>query len=186
VDFATIKANVRIVDVLARRGISLRYNGEWGSAVCPLPTHKPGDRDKTFQVNVKQNYFKCWSASCNEKAGKKGGDVINLVALLENCSEYEAAKKLSEMFHIENEKAALRIVERPASLREKPVKDSQKHSTSSDSVQPEMKYMASIDQWFDELIKPRGEESEEAYWLRLRKSVKQKLVESFRAGKAQR
>jgi len=178
VDFARIK-EIRIVEVLAKRGISLRYNGEWGSAVCPLPSHKPGDKDRTFQVNTRQNYFKCWSASCNEKAGKKGGDVINLVALLENCSEYNAAKQLAEMFHIGNEKAAQHIAKRP----ENPANGTSKR-TESNSTSPAgaVNYMASIDIWFDDTFKPLPDEDQDAYWKRARKAVKSKLIESYKAG----
>jgi hypothetical protein len=42
--------------------------------------------------------------------------------------------------------------------------------------------MASIDLWFDETCRPVEGESEMQFWTRLRKSVKSKLVESFRAG----
>lgn len=175
-DFATIKANVRIVDVLAKRGISLRYNGEWGSAVCPLPTHKSGDKDKTFQVNVAQNYWKCWSNSCNEKAGKKGGDVINLVALLDDCSEYNAAKKLADLFTIE--KAAEHIAQRPQQQNTK------RTVSNHDSPSVEVKgYMADVDVWFDAMIAQGEQESSEAYLHRVRNAIKNRLVESFRAGK---
>lgn len=182
-DFAAIKANVRIVDVLGKRGIPLRYNGEWGSARCPLPSHKAGDTDKTFQVNVHQNYFKCWSKSCNEKAGKKGGDVINLVALLDHCSEGDAAKKLSEMFNVGNEKAAQHIAARPK--RNETSKGTEKNRTSpSESVKPDTKgYMADVDAWFDELVKRGTNETDEIYLKRLRNGVKAKLIESFKTGK---
>jgi hypothetical protein len=127
-------------------------------------------------VNTKQNYWKCWSASCNDKAGKKGGDCINFISLMENCSQLDAAKKLAEMFHA-NEKAALHIAERPKETQ--PVKDSPKSNAGSDSVKP---YMASIDLWCDETFKPVEGEDDSSYWARVRKSVKSKLVESFRAG----
>lgn len=192
-DFATIKANVRIVDVLGRRGISLRYNGEWGSAVCPLPTHKSGDRDKTFQVNVKQNYFKCWSASCNEKAGKKGGGVINLVALLENCSEYDAAKKLVEMFHVGasvatsksepaaklSTKTAQQIAGRDVVGKQTHHKDSPDDPSASDSVKD---YMSEVDAWLDALFKRAEGESDDAYRKRLLNGIKGRLIGSYRAG----
>jgi DNA primase len=173
-DFQHIK-EIRITDVCGRYGISLRFGPEWASAKCPLPTHKDGDKDRTFQVNTKQNYWKCWSASCNEKAGKKGGDIINFVSLMENCSQLDAAKKLSEMFHV-NEKAALHMAERPKQT------EHQKDSKDDSSPAVAVNYMASIDQWFDETFKPLEGETDEDYWKRARKTVKSKLVESFRAG----
>ena len=77
-DFSELK-KIRIPEVLSRYGVSLRYRGEWASAPCPLPTHKTGDKARTFTVNLQQNYWRCFSESCNEKnGGRKGGDVINL------------------------------------------------------------------------------------------------------------
>lgn len=98
-DFQRIK-EIPIADVCARYKIALRYRGEWGSAMCPLPTHKQGEREKTFSISTAKNYWKCFSASCNEKAGCKGGDVINLVALMGGCSQLAAAKTLAEWFHV--------------------------------------------------------------------------------------
>jgi len=94
-DFAELK-KIRITDVVARYGIRLQFKGEWTSAPCPLPTHKAGDKSKSFTINLPLNYWRCFSASCNEKnEGRKGGDVINFVALMENCRERDAALKLA-------------------------------------------------------------------------------------------
>jgi hypothetical protein len=62
----------------------------------------------------------------------------------------------------------------------------QRTISQSDASSDSVKYMAGIDQWFDDLFKPRGDESDEDYRKRLLKSVKAKLIESFRSGKAQR
>jgi hypothetical protein len=175
VDFAEIKSRVRITDVCLRYGVKLRFNGDWGSAPCPLPSHKPGDKDKTFQVSISGNYFKCWSASCNEKAGAKGGDCINLVALHDGISQYDAAKKLSEWFGIETKTA-------PHIGARRETKPTQKDSKDFTSPAVAVNYMASIDQWFDETFKPLPDEEDENYWKRVRKAVKSKLVDSYRAG----
>jgi DNA primase len=178
-DFARLKA-IPISDVVGRYGIQLRYRAEWGSAICPLPSHKKGEKEKTFSVNTLQNYWKCFSASCNETAGCKGGDTINFVALMDGSTQLAAAKKLAEWFNIGETKSALHIVGRS--------KETEHQKTYPDPSTPPdtVKYMASIDQWFDELIKPLGDESEADYWKRLLKDVKAKLIESFRSGKAQR
>jgi hypothetical protein len=36
-----------------------------------LPAHKQGDRAKSFSINVRDNYWRCFSASCNENNGGK-------------------------------------------------------------------------------------------------------------------
>ncbi|MGH7783409.1 MAG: CHC2 zinc finger domain-containing protein, partial [Candidatus Binatia bacterium] len=97
-NFEEIK-KIRIIEVCARYGIALRYRGDYANGVCKLPTHKQGDKTRTFSVNVAENYWRCFSDSCNAKnQGRKGGDVINLVALLENCSEFQAAEKLATWY----------------------------------------------------------------------------------------
>src|ERR1019366_2262100 len=109
-DFKEIK-QIRITDVLGRYHVALKFKGQWATCICPLPTHKAGDKGRNFSVNVAQNYWRCFSESCNaNNGGKKGGDVINLVALLENCRESEAAQKLATWYGIE--KAAPRIEKR--------------------------------------------------------------------------
>jgi hypothetical protein len=178
-DFAAVKL-IRVTDVCARYGISLRFGSEWASAKCPLPTHKAGDNDRTFQVNVKENYWKCWSQSCNEKAGKKGGDVINLVALLDNSTEYAAAKKLADMFNIENKTASHMEKRREEPSKVKHQKDSSDHSSLTDKVKG---YMADVDAWFDQMIVQGDQESNDDYRHRVRNAIKTRLVESFRAGK---
>ena len=46
--------------------------------------------------------------------------------------------------------------------------------------------MASVDAWYDEVVKRGDQESDEDYRKRILKAIKQKLLESFRSGKAQR
>ena len=145
-DFGKIKA-IPILAVCGKYGIKLRFNGEWGSALCPLPSHKQGDKDKTFQVSVRQNFFKCWSKSCNEKAGCKGGDVISFVALMENCSQFAAAQKLSEMFEIE--KAAEPIAQRQN--QKQTIKGTDCNSDSP-SVEVKSGYLHETGIWLDEIL----------------------------------
>lgn len=100
-NFARIK-EIRIVDVVGRYGISLTTKGAWANGVCKLPTHKANNNGKNFSVNVAGNFWRCFSQSCNEaNGGKRGGDVISFVALMENCSPKDAAQKLSDCYHLE-------------------------------------------------------------------------------------
>ncbi len=195
-DFNEIKQRAKIVDVLLKRGISLRYNGEWGSAPCPLPSHKQGDKDRTFQVNTRENYFKCWSASCNEKAGSKGGDVINLVALLDNCSQYEAAKRLADMFHIGTSSHTSELVsneKKPAPHREtraevpkgngnKPT--SQKDSSDYDKSSGKNNgYLHNVGLLLDGILKRGEQEQEEVYLHRGKKAAMTLVKQSYLNGK---
>lgn len=181
-DFKALK-EIRLTDVCARYGIPLTFAGKYAKAKCPLPTHKAGDRDKNFNINLEGNFWKCWSGSCNEKAGGKGGDVINFVALMENCSQHDAAKKLADWFHVpETSKAASRREKRPD--EKAPIEQSQRTIRNSKSPSGEVKgYMEDVDAWFDEMIARGDQEDDEQYSHRIRNAVKSRLVQSFRNGK---
>lgn len=179
-DFAALK-QIPLTTVCAKYGIALTFGGKYAKAKCPLPTHKPGDKDKNFNINLEGNYWKCWSGSCNEKAGAKGGDVINFVAVMENCSQHEAAKKLVGWFP-QTEKPAPHIEKRaPEKSPKGPQKDSSDDTSSSDSVKG---YMAKIDAWFDELSIRAIDEDDAAYRKRLLNAIKEELIRSYRRGKA--
>lgn len=182
-DFAALK-QIPLTSVCARYGIALTFGGKYAKAKCPLPTHKPGDKDKNFNINLEGNYWKCWSGSCNEKAGAKGGDVINFVAVMENCSQHEAAKKLAGWFHVEETKTAQHIAKRSESVPKDTPKRTVSNVTSpSDSVKG---YMAQIDAWFDEISIRAIDEDDAAYRKRILNAIKERLLESYRAGKAAR
>lgn len=177
-NFDEIK-RIKIVDVCARYHVALKFRGEYANAHCPLPTHKDGDKAKSFSINLAGNYWRCFSDSCNaNNGGKRGGDVINFVAAMENCREKDAAQKLADWYGVGKEKAVPRMETRPVSKTEHQ-KTYPEPSTSSDSV----KYMAAIDDWFDGLFKRGEKETDLEYWKRTRNGVKSKLVESFRNGK---
>lgn len=169
-DFEEIK-KIRIVEICGRFGIALRYRGDFATAVCKLPTHKPGDKSRTFSVNVRENYWRCFSDSCNAKnQGRKGGDVINLVALLEKCSEYQAAEKLATWYGLNGSGAP------------KPAQPSASSRTEvQDSAKPQ-RFMQTIEGWFDALIVRGDQEEEDVYWKRVRNGVKAKLMENWRSG----
>src|SRR5580658_10393900 len=117
-DFARIK-EIKLTDVIARYNIALRFKGEYAVCTCPLPTHKKGDTGKCFSINLAGNYFRCFSASCNEAAGCKGGDTINFVALMDGSSQLAAAKKLAGWFGIaETSKSASTQAKTPQRMAE--------------------------------------------------------------------
>lgn len=178
-DFTAIKA-IPIADVLRRYNISLHMKGQWGSACCPLPTHKEGDKSKSFTVNIQGNFWRCFSESCNaNNGGKRGGDAINFVALMDGISQLDAAKKLAEMFHIGQIKTASHIEKPSVAPIEKPhAKDSLDNTSSNSGV----KYMQEVEAWFHTLIVRGDQENDVDYWARILKAVKTRLVESYRSG----
>ncbi len=197
INFEAIKHGVKITDVCARYGIQLRFRGEWASAKCPLPMHKEGDKDKTFQVNIAGNFWKCWSETCNAKnGGKRGGDVINFVAVMEGCRERDAAQKLADWYGVQSakfvsprpedvhkQKAPQRMAE---GSKEKPKTQMQSSIQNGSTLGDSVKYMASIDLWYDEASIRLPDESDEDYRKRFLKGLKAKLIESYRAGKLAR
>ncbi|MFT3746146.1 MAG: CHC2 zinc finger domain-containing protein [Pyrinomonadaceae bacterium] len=103
VDFKAVKAGVSLEEVAARFGVSLSgVNGSHRRAKCPLPSHPAGDDAKSFSVNVTKQVWICHSTGCAEgRRGKKGGDVIELVSVMESCSLREAGLKLAAWYGIE-------------------------------------------------------------------------------------
>jgi len=66
VDFAAIKRNVEIAQVLRRyRVLRLRAEGKNHlRGGCPLPTHGSRCSRESFQVDTAKNVWSCHSASC--------------------------------------------------------------------------------------------------------------------------
>jgi DNA primase len=99
VDFGTLKANVLIGAVLEKYGVPFKQpNKEYLRADCPLPSHTSKESKGSFAVNLQKNIWCCKSNSCNQIAKKKGGDVLDFVALMEQTPVLNAAKKLLEWF----------------------------------------------------------------------------------------
>jgi DNA primase len=106
VDFGTLKANVPIAAVLDKYGVQYKQpNKEYLRADCPLPSHTSKESKGSFAVNLTKNIWCCKSTSCNQVAKKKGGDVLDFVALMEGAPVLAAAKKLVEWFPQDNAKA---------------------------------------------------------------------------------
>jgi len=99
-DFASIRASVPIDSVLAHYGVETRKrNGTYLVANCPLPSHTSKESPLSFAINIEKNLWTCHSDSCRKGSGIRGGDVIDLVCLLEGTRlPLEGAKKLAELF----------------------------------------------------------------------------------------
>lgn len=113
-NFEEIK-RVPVLDVVRRYGVQLRGRGGWLHGKCPLPAHDSQRSASSFSVNVAGNFWLCFSDSCKaKKNGRQGGDVINLVSSMENCTEYEAAQKLAEWFNLNGTQKPQPKAEEPA------------------------------------------------------------------------
>jgi len=91
VDFRAVKAAVSIQMVLDRYQINW-LRKETGDLVGKCPIHR-GDGKRAFRVNVKKNIFNCFSCSAR-------GNVIDLVAAMEQCSVRDAAVRLRDWFSV--------------------------------------------------------------------------------------
>lgn len=91
VDFKTIKAKIKIEDVLIRYGLinELKQTGKNLVGCCPI--HK-GSNPRQFSANIERNIFNCFG-NC-----KGGGNVIDFVAKMEKISIRDAALLLQEWF----------------------------------------------------------------------------------------
>lgn len=104
VDFKAVKAEVSVETVARQYSVNLgRVNGTHARGKCPLPTHPHGDDAKSFSINVSKQVWICHSTICAKaRRGKKGGDVIELVAVMESCSLRDAGLKLAAWYGVAN------------------------------------------------------------------------------------
>lgn len=94
VDFKKVKQGVDMQMVLDHYCIKgLVKSGDELRGRCPV--HRGSERSKNFTVNVLKNAFKCFSGVCGAR-----GNVLDLVAAMEECSVRDAALKLQEWFKI--------------------------------------------------------------------------------------
>jgi DNA primase len=93
VDFRLVKERVSMTDVLTHYGINwLRKSGAELRGKCPI--HQ-GDGERAFHVNLDKGAFNCFSC-------KAHGNVLDLVAALEQCTVRDAALKLAEWFKLDS------------------------------------------------------------------------------------
>ncbi len=100
VDYRAVKAAVSMETVLANYGIRLHpFDHEHLRGRCPLPAHTSKSSGQSFIVNVRKNAWACHSDSCvAARDGRIGGNVLDFVSAMENCSLREAALKLQNAF----------------------------------------------------------------------------------------
>jgi hypothetical protein len=181
IDFKIARNLASMEELLAKYGVRLKVSGDSLRCRCPLPSHKQPENHDTFSASISKNVWSCKSESCIKASGRKGGNTLDFVMLMERGTLQEAAQKLVEWFG-ERESAPHMERRDPVAPNGNNQKDQPDHSKPVEPVK--LRYMEQIDQWFDVLI-IRGDLEEEAdYWHRIRNGVKSKLIESFKSGKA--
>ena len=96
VDFAHLKKQLRIAQILDHLGLGSRLKGMGAQKRCACPIHRGDGRARTFSVNLEQEVFQCFDKSCGAK-----GDVIDLWAAVHKQSVREAAENLARTFHLD-------------------------------------------------------------------------------------
>jgi DNA primase len=100
VDYRSVKAAVSMEMALASYGIRLhRLDGAYLRGRCPLSAHTSNSSRHSFIVNTEKNAWACHSDSCvAARGGRIGGNVLDFISAMENCSVREAALKLQDWF----------------------------------------------------------------------------------------
>lgn len=94
-DFKKVKTSVTIEAVLQRYGLLEKFERKGDRLSGPCPIHK-GSNKKQFSVSISKGAWKCFSGHCS-----KSGNVIDLVAAVENVPFRTAAIMLQGWFGIE-------------------------------------------------------------------------------------
>ena len=87
--FSFIKNNVPILEIV-QQYTNLKQVGAYWKGSCPFHS----ERTPSFTVSPNKDIFYCFGCQA-------GGDVISFTAKIENCSQLEAAKMLSEKYNIQ-------------------------------------------------------------------------------------
>lgn len=109
IDFAAVKIAVSIEQAIQHLGLKMKKEGDQYRSPCPACA-KGGDR---ALVATPAKGFYCFG-------GKKGGDVIAMVAHVRGCSQRDAAIELQEAFGINSDDAPAQPAKRAEVAKEAP------------------------------------------------------------------
>lgn len=103
VNFDEIKKTVTLGMVIEHYGWRLRKAGSHVlRGKCPLPSHSSQESKESFIATLNKGAGGAWSCHSNScaasRGGRKGGNVLDLVAVVEGCSIRDAAIKLQTWF----------------------------------------------------------------------------------------
>jgi DNA primase len=114
VNFDEIKRTVSLQMALDHYRIPLRRVGpDTLRGKCPLPTHNSKTSTESFTATLSKGVggaWACQSQSCIKSRGRVGGNVLDFVAAMENCSVRDAAIKLQTWFLVPAAGASHRTV----------------------------------------------------------------------------
>jgi hypothetical protein len=96
IDFAHLKQQLPLVQVLDQLGLTARLRGTGPQRRGACPLHRGDARGRTFSVNLDDNVFQCFDKKCGQK-----GDVIDLWAAVHGLSLRDAALDLVRTFGLE-------------------------------------------------------------------------------------
>src|ERR1700719_1492638 len=102
VSFDEIKKTVTLQMAIEHYGIRLRrVNANTLRGQCPLPAHASETINESFTATINKGVggaWACQSKSCIKTRGRVGGNVLDFVAAMEQCSVRDAAIKLQMWF----------------------------------------------------------------------------------------
>jgi DNA primase len=102
VSFDEIKKAVTLQMAIERYGIPLRWvNANTLRGKCPLPAHGSEKSKESFTATLTKGVggaWACQSHSCIKSRGRVGGNVLDFIAAMEQCSIRDAAIKLQTWF----------------------------------------------------------------------------------------
>src|SRR5579871_2954307 len=102
VSFEEVKKVVTLQMAIDHYGIALRrINSHTLRGKCPLPTHRSEKSGDSFTATLNKGVggaWACQSQSCVKARGRAGGNVLDFVAAMEQCSVRDAAVKLQSWF----------------------------------------------------------------------------------------
>src|SRR6202030_4251464 len=102
VSFDEIKKTVTLQMAIEHYGVPLRrMNTNTLRGKCPLPTHGSETSNESFTATLNKGVggaWACQSQSCIKSRGRVGGNVLDFVAAMEQCSVRDAAIKLQTWF----------------------------------------------------------------------------------------
>ena len=94
IDFKAVKAALRIEQVLEHYGLLDKFKRSGDTLSGPCPIHN-GSNPTQFRISLSKNLWNCFS-EC-----KKGGNVLDFIAKMEDASIHAAAMKAIEWFGLD-------------------------------------------------------------------------------------
>jgi DNA primase len=107
VDFKHVREAVTLEMVLAHYGVALkRVNAKSLRGKCPLPMHGSEASTTSFTATLSKGLggvWACQSQSCvAARNGRKGGNALDFVTMMENCDLQMAASMMQSWFNLTN------------------------------------------------------------------------------------